>query len=213
MCFIVFVQELVNRSVPYSNIFVLSLSLSSFSLSSVVAAFLRLFLSRALPHYDSPSFLCSYVLNLRPPPPPYLCCWKTHPLPRFCISRSYHFLFNSVRPCYRFRYLISVSLSASFFVSFFSLTFSVHPFPTVASLFRLPRLLRPSPRVLIWPPGVQLLVSFSLQFFRRRIFTGGRDGEKVLINLRATRRSIFRFFFRDRPFALIHRPESRPAPW
>lgn len=68
MCFIVFVQELVNRSVPYSNIFVLSLSLSSFSLSSVVAAFLRLFLSRALPHYDSPSFLCSYVLNLRPPP-------------------------------------------------------------------------------------------------------------------------------------------------
>lgn len=69
VCFIVFVQELVNRSVPYSNIFVLSLSLSSFSLSSVVAAFLRLFLSRALPHYDSPSFLCSYVLNLRPPPP------------------------------------------------------------------------------------------------------------------------------------------------
>lgn len=74
-----------------------------------------------------------------PPPPPYLCCLKTHPLPRFCISRSYHFLFNFVRPCYRFRYLISVSLSASFFVSFFSLAFSVHPFPTVASLFRPPR--------------------------------------------------------------------------
>lgn len=74
-----------------------------------------------------------------PPPPPYLCCLKTHPLPRFCISRSYHFLFSFVRPCYRFRYLISVSLSASFFVSFFSLAFSVHPFPTVASLFRPPR--------------------------------------------------------------------------
>lgn len=120
----------------------LSLSLTPFSLSSVVAAFLCLFLSRALPHYDSPSFLCSYVLNLRPPPPPpppYLCCLKTHPLPRFCISRSYHFLFNFVRPCYRFRYLISASLSASFFVSFFSLAFSVHPFPTVASLFRPPR--------------------------------------------------------------------------
>lgn len=162
VCFIVFVQELVNRSVPYSNIFVLSLPL----------LFLTLLRRRGV----SPPFLISCASSLRfsvvfmllraqsapPLPPPYLCCLKTHPLPRFCISRSYHFLFNSVRPCYRFRYLISVSLSASFFVSFFSLAFSVHPFPSVASLFPVHPVLRPSPRVLIWPPGVQLLVSFSL---------------------------------------------------
>lgn len=215
MCFIVFVQELVNRSVPYSNIFVLSLSLSSFSLSSVVAAFLRLFLSRALPHYDSPSFLCSYVLNLRPPP--LLPISAVERLTLYLGSASLDPIISSSTPSapvtdFAISFLCRFPrLSSS--LSSLSLSRSILSLPSPRSSVYLPRLLRPSPRVLIWPPGVQLLVSFSLQFFRRRIFTGGRDGEKVLINLRATRRSIFRFFFRDRPFALIHRPESRPAPW
>lgn len=189
-----------------------SLSLSSFSLSSVVAAFLRLFLSRALPHYDSPSFLCSYVLNLRPPP-----AFPTSAVERltpYLGSASLDPIISSSTPS-----APVTDFAISFLCRFPRLSSSLSSLSLSRSILSLPSprssvypVLRPSPRVLIWPPGVQLLVSFSLQFFRRRIFTGGRDGEKVLINLRATRRSIFRFFFRDRPFALIHRPESRPAP-
>lgn len=68
MCVLLYLSRNLWTVVYLIAVYSSSLSLSSFSLSSVIAAFLRLFLSRALPHYDSLSFLCSYVLNLRPPP-------------------------------------------------------------------------------------------------------------------------------------------------
>lgn len=83
-----------------------------------------------------------------------------------CISCSYHFLFNSSVPvpislphfCFAFRVLLHLFL--------LSLTFSVHPFPSATSLFRLSVLhLRLSPRALIWPPGVQLLASVLATVF------------------------------------------------
>lgn len=126
---------------------------------------------------------------------------------------SYHFLFDLSAPvpdslphfCFAFRVFphlfrlsssLSLSLGPSFSFSLFRISPVLH--------------LRLSPRALIWPPGVQLLASFSLQFFRHRLFADGHDGERILINLDTP------FYFslfpsRYDPFILIHRPVSRPA--
>lgn len=109
------------------------------------------------------------------------------------ISFSYHFLVNSSTD-FRLHFYPRLHL-LSFLFSLFFLSSSPSFSTTFAMLSpRSPVLhLRLSPRALIWPPGVQLLASFLLQFFRC-ISADGRDGERILINLRATRRSIFRFF-------------------
>lgn len=117
---------------------------SPFLFTSVVTAFLYFLLSRVLSHYDSLRLLCAYTMvDLRPP---YFCCLKIHPFPRLCISCSCRFLFDSPHPpLYRICYLISVSLSASFFISFVFLPLSLSRF--ILSHLTLPSPRSPSPSV------------------------------------------------------------------
>lgn len=110
--------------------------------------------------------------------------------------------------CFAFRVaLVSFFLSLSRSILSFS--------PSRSSSVFLPVLrLCLSPRALIWPPGVQLLASFSLQFFRHRIFADGCDEERVLINLRGNTPFYFSaFFFRDAIHSFLFIDQYRASPY
>lgn len=104
------------------------LSISPSFSSSAVTAFLYLFLPHALLHYNSLALFAS--IHARSVFPHF--CLKAHPLSRLCISCS--FPLPLVRPC-----IDSAHFCFAFRVFLrLSLTFSVHPFPSAVSLFRLP---------------------------------------------------------------------------
>lgn len=186
-------------------IFVFSLPLPvSYSLLSLSPSFTSL-TSRAFSLRFSGLRCAHTMIDLHPS---YFRCFKIYPLSRLYVSCSLSLFYFCTRFAisFLFRFLRRSRV-------FLPLTFSVHPFLFAVSLFFhfFPVLrLRLSPRALIWPPGVQLLASFSLQFFRHRIFADGCDEERVLINLRGnTPFYFFAFFPRCDPFILIHRPVSR----
>lgn len=159
VCFIVFVQELVNRSVPYSNIFVLSLPL----------LFLTLLRRRGV----SPPFLISCASSLRFSVVFMLLrAQSAPPLPTSAVERltlrlgsaSLDPIISSSTPS-----APVTDFAISFLCRFPRLSSSLSSLSLSRSILSLPSprssvypVLRPSPRVLIWPPGVQLLVSFSL---------------------------------------------------
>jgi len=101
-------------TVVYLTVYSPSLSLSSFSFSSVVTAFLNLFLSRAF-HYDSLGFFCSYYSICIP----LLLLFKVSPFISASLARI---IFSQlIRPCtdfaisflFRFSRVSSLSLSRS----------------------------------------------------------------------------------------------------
>lgn len=152
------------------------------------------------------------MVDLHPPFPPLFLLFKDSPFTSTLHLSLVSFSLQLIHPCTGFAasFLFRFPRLSSSLSSFFLSHFLSPSYP--ASLFRLPVLhLRLSPRALIWPPGVQLLASFSLQFFRHSISADGHDGERVLINFRATPFYFLFFLPRCDPFILIHRPVSRPA--